>query len=187
VLRPHFDAPGPLEMFRGLYRAQRHLVMPMLLDDDTAANLRARLLLEGVERFSVADRGSYREKRQFRLPPLFDPLRQLAEKVVEAPLAELSHQWLCFARGDYQLMRGDAVERGATGRHLELTLDFSAREIGQGEIVYSDERGEILVPQMKHALALVERHDSMYRYERYLNHLVGEAEVWRLRLWLEKK
>jgi hypothetical protein len=40
------------------------------------------------------------------------------------------------------------------------------------------------VPQLPLSLALVERQDSLYRYDRYFNHLIGEAEVWRLRLSL---
>ena len=40
------------------------------------------------------------------------------------------------------------------------------------------------VPQWPLSVALVERHDSLYRYDRYLNHTAGDAEIWRLRLSL---
>jgi hypothetical protein len=60
-----------------------------------------------------------------------------------------------------------------------VSIDFSR---WQAEIVYTNGRDSFIVPQGCNSLALVERDESLYRYQRYLNHRVGQAEVWRLRL-----
>jgi hypothetical protein len=115
---------------------------------------------------------------------LFGALTAFAEKIAGGPLCRLEQRWLRFARGDYQITHGDHVDRAARGRHLELTLDFSAVDTDQGESVFTDGRQTFIVPQLPRSLALVERDDSLYRYDRYLNHKTGDAEVWRLRLSL---
>jgi hypothetical protein len=186
VLRPGFAEGGVLADFRRMFGAEprRRVVMPAVFDDGAAAQTRERLQSEGLAPFDIADRGRYHANLGFVDGPLFLELRGFAERVVEAPLAFAATRWLRFARGDYQLIRGDAVERGARGRHLELTLDFSARETEQAEIVYTDGRDSFVVPQWPLSVALVERDDSLYRYERYLNHLVGDAHIYRLRLSL---
>jgi hypothetical protein len=52
-------------------------------------------------------------------------------------------------------------------------------------MVYTDGAASFVVPQLSRSLALVERRsENLYRFERYLNHQVGDAEVWRLRLSL---
>jgi hypothetical protein len=146
-----------------------------------AAQLRARVK---VAPFYLADRGRY-HVGEGADEELFSSLTRFAEAVVGEPLHYVAHRWLRFAHGDYQLTHGDHHDGAAKGRHLELTLDFSARETDQGETVYTDGReAAFLIPQLPLSLALVERRDSLYRYDRYLNHLIGDAEVWRLRLSL---
>jgi hypothetical protein len=159
----------------------RHLTLPSVISGDDAPRLRAQIRLRP---FWVADRGRYHTSDQPPEPALLERLLSFSSSLTGAPFALAHHRWLRFSRGDYQLMLGDAVERGATGSHLELTLDLSAADTGQAEIVYTDGAESLTIPQLAGSLTLVERHDSLYRYERYLNHKVGDAEVWRLRLSL---
>jgi hypothetical protein len=146
------------------------------LAPEAAADLRARI---SMRPFFIADRGRYHQGELVE-GELFERLRESAERTAGAPLEVASHQWLRLGHGDYQLMRDDSVGR-VEGRHLELILDFSEQATGQAEIFYSD--GPLLA-QTPLSLALVERHDSQYRYQRYLNHQVGDAQVFRLRLSL---
>jgi hypothetical protein len=156
-------------------RQTRSLVAPAFLDPETASALRNRAFLP----FWIADRGRYHQAEEVDAP-LFDRLRAWAESLAETPLEAADHQWLRLRHGDYQLTRDDSVRR-ISGRHYELVLDFSERATGQAEIVYGE---RLRLPQLPLSLALVERDDSQYRYQRYLNHQVGEAEVFRLRLSL---
>jgi hypothetical protein len=178
-----------VESFRDAYRTERYprVVIPNAIDADAAAELRA-LAVDGLQPFYAADRGRYHVNTDLVDAPLFDSLRVFAERVVGTPLAVGPARWLRFARGDYQLLRGDAVERSERARHVELTLDFSATETKQAEIVYTDEAASFseifFLPQLPQSVALVERGDTLYRYDRYLNQHVGRAEVWRLRLAL---
>jgi hypothetical protein len=182
MLNPGFDS-GPLfESFREIYRRQRYLVVPSLFDAEAAARLRARVQ---VAPFYVADRGRYQVGSEGADEALFSSLTRFAQALLDEPLGRIAHRWLRFAHGDYQLTHGDHHDGIAQGRHLELTLDFSAHETDQGESVFTDGRGaSFIVPQLPLSLALVERRDSLYRYDRYLNHMIGDAEVWRLRLSL---
>jgi hypothetical protein len=175
-----------LVTFREMFRAdaQKRAVLPSVFDPYGARLLRECLAEAGMTPFHVADRGRYHVNLEYEDAHVFDELRGLAERVVDEPLTPLAHRWLRFSPGDYQLIRGDVVERAARGRHLELTLDFSSRETGLGEMVYSDGRDSFAIPQWPLAVALVERGDSLYRYDRYLNHTMGAVEIWRLRLSL---
>jgi hypothetical protein len=85
-------------------------------------------------------------------------------------------------RGDYALARDDAAE---LERHLELTLDVSVIATGGADICYTH-RGQLFyaVPQIPGAVGLVQRGPTIRRYDRYLNHRAGDAEVIRLRLAL---
>lgn len=184
MLNPDFDRGAILETFRELYRTKRHVMVPALLDAAVAQQLRAALA-EAVAPYYLADRGRYHVSKGPADEPLFSSLIGFAETIVGEPLGRLAHRWLRFRHGDYQLTHGDHADAAAQGRHLELTLDFSARESDQAETVYTDgTSAAFIVPQLPLSLALVERRDSLYRYDRYLNHLIGDAEVWRLRLSL---
>jgi hypothetical protein len=183
MLRPGFDGGAIIETFRQLYASQHHVVVPSLLEPDAAARLRAQVKDE-VAPFYIADRGRYRLSTTHVDEELFAALAAFAGAVAGVPLQRVEQRWLRFAHGDYQLTHGDHVDRVARGRHLELTLDFSAGETDQGETVYTDGRVTFVVPQLPLSLALVERDDSLYRYDRYFNHKIGDAEVWRLRLSL---
>jgi hypothetical protein len=121
--------------------------------------------------------------RQLVDAPLFERLRQLAELVSGKALTDGAARWLKRAHGDYALIADDNVER-VTAPHVELTLDFSEVTTDQAEVVYSDGNESFVVPQWPRSLALVERTATLYRYERYLNQLVGDGEVFRLRLLL---
>ena len=148
------------------------------LAPEAASALRAKIS-ERVQPFFIADRGRYHANGEFADAELFAKLRAFAVESV-GPLELGPHQWLRLGHGDYQLIRDDSVGRVA-GRHVELILDFSERATGQAEIFYTD---GALLPQTPLSLALVERHDSQYRYQRYLNHQVGDAQIFRLRLSL---
>jgi hypothetical protein len=93
-------------------------------------------------------------------------------------------RWTRLRRGDYSLLWDDHKSRPPE-RFVEATLDLSAGTTGQGHVIYT--RGEHTVytaPQWHGGLALVERPPDVLRYERYLAHQVGDAEVWRLRIVL---
>ncbi len=187
LVKPGFDEGEILESFRRTYDGDRYhrLIVPSIFDEDAAASLRSRLTSEELTPFYLADRGRYHYNASSVDEPLWAALRGFAERVVQSPLEPAGARWLRFGRGDYQMIRGDAVERaerGMSGRHLEVSLDFSAQDTDQAETVYSDGAESFVVPQWGQSVALVERVDSLYRYQRYLNHLVGDAEVWRLRL-----
>lgn len=157
-------------------RKMRSLLVPAFLEAEIATTLRARSFAP----FWIADRGRYHQAEEID-QPLFDRLREWAEPLVETPLETAAHQWLRLGHRDYQLQLDDSLRRG---RHHELVLDFSERDTGQAEIVYSH---GLSLPQLARSLALVERDDSQYRYQRYLNHQVGDAQVFRLRLSLRSK
>jgi hypothetical protein len=154
-------------------RQGRCAMLPDVLAPEAAAPLRARIQFEP---FFIADRGRYHQSAA--ADAVLDPLRALAEELAEAALEPAPHQFLRLERGDYQLVRDDSVRR-VPGRHLELLLDFSEAPTGQAEIIYSH---GLTLSQVPLSVALVERDDSQYRYQRYLNHKVGDARVFRLRL-----
>lgn len=182
-LRIHDDAA--IAEVRGSYRAQpwARVLVPDVIDERIAAALRARAAAQ-VRPFCVADRGKYHTGAASIDGTLFEELRALGERVAECPLVLAAALWWRFAHGDYQLLRGDAVARISPARHVELTLDFSSVETDQAEIVYTDGTESFCIPQIPLSVTFVQRVDALYRYERYLNHHVGEAEVWRLRLSL---
>lgn len=185
MIPPRFYDGEALQTLRRDYRASRypHVQIPHAFDENSAAELRARAA-EGLKPFFVADRGHYAVNARLVDAPFFEDLRMFAERVIEAPLTVGPALWLRFVRGDYQLLRGDEMDRPERSHHIELTLDFSAAETGQAEIVYTAAPESFVLEQWPGSVALVERGDTLSRYDRYLNQLVGEAEVWRLRLAL---
>src|SRR5262249_7939859 len=146
-----------LETFRQRFGAERyhHVVAPAIFDSQLAATLRQRLSTEALSLFHFVDRGRYHQNVAYRDEPLLACLTEFAEQVVEARLQLGAAHWLRFGHGDYQLIRGDAIERPLAGRHLELTLDFSAVTTEQAEIVYTNGHDSFIVPQWCNSLALV--------------------------------
>jgi hypothetical protein len=67
---------------------------------------------------------------------------------------------------------------------VELLYDFSPAMLGTGEVIYTDGHESWFVPQIPGVIALVEREAWLYRHARYLDHAVGDAVVYRLRLTL---
>jgi hypothetical protein len=182
MIRFDLADPAVLDGFRNLYRTPKlpFALLPDALEASEMAALRARVE-DLVQPFTLADRGHYQA-----LPahdePLVAELTVLARLIVQAPLRPATARWLRFERGDYSLMRDDR-ERPA-GRALELTCDFSETSTGQGQIIYTDGRETLMVPQWSGSIALVEKSATLYRYERYLTHTIGEQRIFRLRLQL---
>ena len=174
-----------VEALRRAFReaAPPHVTLPEAITENDAAALRKRVAPD-LQPFYVPDRGRYHVNRTFADTPLFDALRALAQNVVAAPLSVGAARWLRFIHGDYQLMRGDVVDRPERTRHIEVTLDFSAAATDQAELAFVGERAKFTVPQMPRSLTLVERDESLLSFDYYLNNHVGAAEVWRLRLAL---
>jgi hypothetical protein len=158
------------------------VVLPGALSGPAAAALREQLAEAGVQPYWVADRGRYEMNDTLEAPELFESLRELAEHLAGAHFTVESARWLRLRRGSYALLRDDAP---LAERHLELTLDLSAGSSGEAEVIYTH-RGQIFfaAPQQPGALALVERGPTVRRYDRYLTHCVGDAEIVRLRMAL---
>jgi hypothetical protein len=174
---------------RALYRPEvapryRHAFAPAMFELAAAAALRDAVTADGWTPFYVADRGRYHVNTRYTDDAMFGELRALAEAVVEAPLDLGEARWMKLGRGDYQLTRGDAVDRTVRGPHVELSLDFSETQTGRADIVYTDGAEAFAIAQWPTSIALVERTGALHRYDRYLDHLVGDATVWRLRLAL---
>jgi hypothetical protein len=184
LIRPGLAEGATLDGFRALYRAARppFALLPDAVEPQAAAELRARVE-PGFEPFYVADRGRYSIHRTFADAALYERLRQIAARVVEAPLTVGAARWLRFAHGDYSLMRDDRADR--TGRRqLEVTCDFSSASSDHGQIVYLDGAASLVVPQWAGSLTLVDKPPTMFRYHRYLTHAVGAQLIYRLRLLL---
>ena len=112
--------------------------------------------------------------------PLLERLVALAASVAGARLVRRDHQWMRLVHGDYQLMKGDALERPKEP-HVELFADVPAAATGKAEIFYSDGR---VVPQLPGAVAVLKRDATLVRWQRRLSLRVGDAVVHRLRLTL---
>lgn len=113
-------------------------------------------------------------------PELFAPLLQLARLVSGAPHTVARARLCRLIRGDYALQGDDPVREG-----VELTCDLSAASGDAAQTVYRHRGANFfVVPQRSASVALVERTNTVTRYDRYLNHRVGDAIVYRLRLLL---
>lgn len=148
------------------------------------ATLRAQIDEAGWTSFYEPDRGRYEHNRTYVLDELFASLRVIAEGIVERSLDIERAVWLRFRHRDYQLTKDDARERPLAARHVELLFDFSQAMVGNGELVYTDGHESWIVPQAPWLISLVERESWLYRYARYLDHTIGDALVYRLRLTL---
>ncbi len=186
MIDPTWDAEAAVALVRANYLGARlrSTVIPSLLRADAAEALRRALAADGMDRFDFAPQGRYAHNDRFAAADLVERLRGLAARIAGAPLALGRVRWLRFAHGDYALLWGDHATRRPEP-HLELTLDFSSRATNEAEIVYTrGAEAAFVVPQWPGCLALVERPPDLLRYERYLTHRVGEAEVYRLRIEL---
>ena len=65
-----------------------------------------------------------------------------------------------------------------------MTLDLSAHATEQAETVYTDGVQSWPISQLPGSVAVVERDAWLYRYDRYLDHRIGDRTVYRLRLAL---
>lgn len=149
-----------------------------------AADLRGRVAESGYRAQNLAHRGRYDVNDWLRDRDLFANLAALAGEISGAALTVGRARFLRTVRGSYALTRDDEV--GALGS-LELTLDFSASTLANagGEVCYRH-RGQtfFVVPQAPLSAALVARGPTVLRYDRYITHKAGAAEVHRLRLEL---
>jgi hypothetical protein len=187
MLRSDLGEGAVLDGLRQIYRAARlpFVVIPEAIDPSVSERLRAEVEPTLVP-FSSIDRGRYLLSEAPIDAELGEELRQLAAALVGAPLELAGVRWLRFGHGDYSLMRDDQATR-QTGRRLELTCDLSAGAAAteEGQIVYTDGKETIVLPQWPGAVALVDKPPSLYRYERYLTHTVGDRQIYRLRLLLQ--
>lgn len=175
--------PTTDEATRVQFRAGRchHALLGFVAD---TAPLRAQLDAAGWTTFDEPDRGRYEHNRSLVIDELFTDLRETAEAIVERRLQVERAVWLRFRHRDYQLTKDDARERPLDARHVELLYDFSRAMLGKGEVIYTDGRESWIVPQVPNVVALVEREAWLYRHARYLDHTIGDALVYRLRLTL---
>jgi hypothetical protein len=168
------------------------VVIPGAITVETASLLRERLLEEGLCPYYLPHRGRYAVNDSFTEPDLWEQLETLASAMAGQPLSIFDARWSLLRRGDYALTRDDTAP---LERHVELTLDVSPVPApapapapvssAGGEVCYAH-RGQLFfaAPQALGNLTLVERGPTIRRYERYLTHRAGDAEVIRLRLSL---
>ncbi len=177
------DTSGDAEL-RAQFRARRcrHVLLGGFIAD--TAPLRAQVDAAGWTVFDEPDRGRYEVNRTLVVDDVFAGMRATAEAIVERPLRIERAVWLRFGHRDYQLTKDDARERPLVARHIELVFDFSAQMLGKGELIYTDGRESWFVPQCPRVIAIVEREPWLYRHARYLDHTIGDAQVYRLRLSL---
>jgi len=151
---------------------------PDVIDIDERARVRAALDAAGWQPRDLADR--HRLAISTLDDPLLERLVALAASVAGARLVRRDYEWMRLVHGDYQLMKGDALERPKEP-HVELIADVSAAATGEAEIFYSDGR---VVPQLPGAVAVLKRDATLVRWQRRLSLRVGDAVVYRLRLTL---
>jgi hypothetical protein len=151
-----------------------------LLPPDACATLRARLAAAPFAPYYVADRGRYLVNDTHAEPALFDGLTRLASAVAPARLH--AFRWTRHARGDFALVKDDALTPHPPG--IDLTLDFSdaSAHDDAGLIVYFDANESVAIPQRAGLLAVIDRRRPLQRYERYLPHHFPR-ELHRLRAW----
>src|SRR5262249_17949060 len=129
---------------------------------EEAANLRARLLAAGLERYEIADRGRY--ERNFALADarLFAGLKEIAERTLGARLSVSGAEWNRLCRGDYALTKDD----GSTlrGPHVELCLDFSSSASEEAQAIWFNPQESFHLPHQPGTLAIVDRRRKTSRY-----------------------
>ena len=161
-------------------RCQHALLAGFAID---LAALRAQVDASGWTAFDEPDRGRYEYNRTLVDDELFAGLCATAETITERRLRVERAVWLRFRHRAYQLSKDDARERIASA-HVEVLYDFSPAMLGKGDVIYTDGRESWHVPQVPTLLAIVAREPWLYRYARYLDHTIGDALVYRLRMTL---
>ncbi len=166
----------------------RRLVIADRVDAATRAELRGA----AFEPYWIADRGRYHRAPAWSGSPTVAPegssplgpavARLLPPELADRPvlaalLSRLQHR-------DYVLPKGSASLDPDAEAWLDVSIDLSASPSAEAQIVVSDGVDAVYIPQTPGLLVAVERSAGTVRYERYLNHRVGEHVVHRLRLVL---
>jgi hypothetical protein len=162
----------------------RAVLLGDLVTETIAAELRERVL-PGLRPYWLPDRGRYHVNDAHVEPELFASLAELASAIAETPLVAGRARWVRLVRGDYALYKDDSRRRANLPAHLEMVLDVSAAPSDDAQIVYTNLESTFWIPQRPLGGALVDRRPPVQRYDRYLTHRVGDAEVFRLNLVLE--
>ncbi len=174
-----------LHALRGAFRASPlgAVLVPEVIPAEVREVLRERVR-PGLEPFHLADRGRYHVNTSHRELEIAAVLAEVASSIVEQPLiaAPDAARWTRLVRGDYALYKDDARRWHGRPEPFELTLDFSVAGSEDAQVVYFDGGSGLVVPQQPGLLALVARRENVQRYDRYLTHRVGEAEVFRVSL-----
>ena len=172
MIRAPFDRPEVLRKLRPAFQAQpiHNLLLPAACDPAALPKSRFRS-------FDIAHRGKY-DLCELHDRQLATELREFAEEICGARLRSGELLLQRFRRGGYALFQDDASRRLERG--IELTLDLSRTAAGP-PAVYQRYAEKLMVPQMPGLVALVERTEDVYRYDRYFPAEVGRAEVLRLR------
>lgn len=150
----------------------------------TADRIRGELDEAGFAPFRLRHLGCYERRDTIPRAGLVAELHELAEYVTATSLAVTSVACLRLRRGDY-LLAAAGEPHFEDRRGYELTFDVSASSSGEAQVVYA-RRGEhfFAAPQLSTSVTLVERRPSITRYDRYLNHRIGDRVVHRIRLAL---
>jgi hypothetical protein len=162
----------------------RGVLLEGLIPAALAVTLRQRLA-PLVRPYFLADRGRYHVDDTHHEPELFAGLAALAADIAGARVAPAAARWTRLVRGDFAMLKDDHRRWSQLGRHLEVVLDFSAATSSEAQVVWSGQGHVLWMPQVPLAGALVDRRHAVQRYDRYLTHRVGAAEVYRLSLALE--
>ncbi len=169
VIRAPFDEV--LAKLRPAYLAARSLILPGACDPAALSRLKLRS-------FDLAHRGKY-EFADLRAPALASELRAFVEALTGARLLDPALRLFRFRRGSYALFFDDALTRLSAG--VEVTLDLSRQMCGPPAVYQGGPWQRLEIPQSPGLVAVVERGQSIYRYDRYLPAEVGRASVLRLR------
>lgn len=174
-----------LEALGARFRAETlpAIALEGALDAHECANARAHFELHAWRECPRADLGRYLRAALAPGEPWLGPWIALASSIVRTTLVASAADVTRLARGGYVLTRDELAKR--TG-DFELIVDLSPAASGAGEACYRH-RGELffVAPQTTGSVALVGRGPTITRYDRYLPHTVGDAEVWRVRVALE--
>lgn len=184
MIDPVYRREPVVALLRASFRANAlaGTIVPSLVDAATATALRADASAAGLTRYEFAPRGRFDHNDLYRPAALLDPLAALVATITGEPVSAAAVRWLRLRHGDYSLLWDDHLTRPAQ-RHFEATLDLSSSTTGQGGTIYvANGEARFVAPQRHGCLAIVDRPPHVLRYERYLDHRVGAAEVWRLRV-----
>jgi len=164
------------------------VVIQKALSPDAVSTARERLEQDSFTPIFLAHRGRYAVRRHLDAPELLPALRRLASFVVDDRLSLLDACCLRLQRGDYALRRDDLATRPhVDGRVYELTADVSQGSSGEAQVVYTRGGSSFFVaPQLSGSVTIVERHASVERYDRYLNHAMRDRRVHRIRAWFAR-